>query len=197
MWQFSPPTAVQLEKFRQQQAKLPFSYLAVGATQDAPPEHFDVDANAICLGQGNACFTAAAMAMRQWSMFPRPWTRIDPADAPITAGTTVVLVAHVFGVWWLNACRIVYTIHTTSPWPRFGFAYGTLPAHVEQGEERFLIEQCADGSVWYRLDAFSRPHYWLTRLAYPLTRWQQRRFARLSLQSMVQAVQGNVVQTPS
>jgi len=48
----------------------------------------------------------------------------------------------------------VYVIDETVPVRRFGFAYGTLPAHVEQGEERFSVELHADGAVWYDLRAF-------------------------------------------
>ena len=44
------------------------------------------------------------------------------------------------GLWWLNACRIVYVVDESGPISKFGFAYGTLPGHVESGEERFLIE---------------------------------------------------------
>lgn len=71
---------------------------------------------------------------------------------------------------------------------RFGFAYGTLPAHVEEGEERFCIELHDDGTVWYDLRAFSRPRYWPVRLGKPLARRLQRRFARESQAAMYHAV---------
>jgi uncharacterized protein (UPF0548 family) len=96
--------------------------------------------------------------------------------------------AHALGLWWLNACRIVYVIDEAAPVRRFGFAYGTLPAHVEEGEERFSIEQLADGSVWYDLRAFSRPRYWPVRLAKPVARRLQRRFVRESQAAMQRAV---------
>ncbi len=52
---------------------------------------------------------------------------------------------------------------------RFGFAYGTLPGHVESGEERFLVEwDRGDDAVWYDILAFSRPNHVLTRLGYPV-----------------------------
>src|SRR5262245_46391050 len=44
------------------------------------------------------------------------------------------------------------------PVNRHGFASGTLPAHAESGEERFIVEwDRADGGVWYDILAFSRP----------------------------------------
>ena len=67
---------------------------------------------------------------------------------------------------------------------RFGFAYGTLPDHVERGEERFTIEWQADDSVWYDIYAFSRPKHPLARLGFPVTRMLQKRFARDSLAVM-------------
>jgi uncharacterized protein (UPF0548 family) len=44
-----------------------------------------------------------------------------------------------------------------------------------------------DDSVFYDLYAFSRPNQLLAKLGYPLARRLQHRFARDSLQAMVQA----------
>jgi uncharacterized protein (UPF0548 family) len=72
---------------------------------------------------------------------------------------------------------------------RFGFAYGTLPHHVERGEERFCVEwRHADDSVWYDILAFSRPHHPLLIPGYPVARIVQRRFARDSKRAMLRAV---------
>ena len=72
---------------------------------------------------------------------------------------------------------------------RYGFAVGTLPGHVECGEERFTVEwQAADDTVFYEVFAFSRPDHPLVRLAGPLARRIQRRFALDSLQSMVRSI---------
>jgi uncharacterized protein (UPF0548 family) len=72
---------------------------------------------------------------------------------------------------------------------RAGFAWGTLPAHVASGEERFLVEwQRADDTVWYDVLAFSRPNALLLKLGYPAMRLMQRRFARDSKAAMLRAV---------
>ena len=103
------------------------------------------------------------------------------------------MVARIFGVWWLNACRIVYAVSEEGPVNRFGFAYGTLPEHPESGEERFTVEwHQADDSVWYDILAFSRPHHVLARLGYPYVRRLQKRFARDSAAAMVRAIGGVV-----
>jgi hypothetical protein len=48
-------------------------------------------------------------------------------------GGGVAILARSIGLWWLNACRIVYVVDKVD---KFGFAYGTLPDHARSGEER-------------------------------------------------------------
>ncbi|TMQ08522.1 MAG: DUF1990 domain-containing protein [Deltaproteobacteria bacterium] len=187
MWQLRRPTLAQVQAYRAAQRALPFSYPSVGATRDGgpTPQGFDRDRNRHRLGDGEAVFAAACAAVRAWQMFPPPLATIEPTGIPIAEGQVAAVVVRVLGVWFLNAARIVYVVDEPR---RFGFAYGTLPGHAERGEERFLVEWLADDSVWYDLDALSRPRYWAARLAYPLTRRLQRRFARLSKAAMARAV---------
>jgi uncharacterized protein (UPF0548 family) len=88
-------------------------------------------------------------------------------------------------MWSLNACRVVYVIDEPE---RFGFAYGTLPNHIERGEERFLIERQSDDSVWYDILAFSQPRHPLVRAGFLYARRLQKRFARDSLGVMKSVV---------
>jgi len=188
MWYFRKPTEQVIHNFLSRQKREPFSYPEVGGSQDSSPAGYDLDHNRILLGNGRAVFEVACDALKRWEMFPGPWTRMAPASTPIQVGNVVVMVAHVFGLWWLNACRIVYVLNEHEPMRRFGFAYGTLSGHVECGEERFSVEWHADDTVWYDLRAFSQPRYWLVRLGYPLARQLQRRFVRESQAAMRQAV---------
>jgi uncharacterized protein (UPF0548 family) len=188
MWSLSPPSSETVGLFLEDQGRRPFSYPEVGCSLDQSPVGYDIDHNRVQLGTGDAAFAAACEALRRWIMFPSPWTRIEPRGAPLVKGQVVAMIAHLYGVWWLNACRIVYTLNETAPVRRFGFAYGTLPGHVECGEERFSVEMPADGTVWYDLRAFSRPRYWPVRLAKPLARGLQRRFVAESKQAMQHAV---------
>ena len=115
------------------------------------------------------------------------WVEACPADTPIAQGAVIGVKAHALGLWWLNACRIVYVVDETLDSTRFGFAYGTLPDHAERGEERFLIEwNRADDSVWYDIVAFSRPNV-LARLGYPVVRRLQKKFAHDSKAAMLRA----------
>jgi uncharacterized protein (UPF0548 family) len=193
-WLVGAPSAADVSAFLRVQTATDssegFSYSEVGASRHNAerPRGYDLDHNRIQIGEGTADFEAACAAIRAWRMFPAPWTRISPTGAPIQVGQVVAMQARVFGIWWLNACRVVYVIGEHGPVQRFGFAYGTLAAHVEQGEERFSVEMQSDGSVWYDLRAFSRPRYWPVRIAKKIVRRLQARFVRESQVSMRAAV---------
>jgi uncharacterized protein (UPF0548 family) len=187
MISLAKPADSTIEAFLADQARRELSYPEAGSSRDQPPAGYALDHNFVQLGEGRETFERARAAIRGWVMFPRPWTEIHPAGAPIEAGTVVAVLVHLFGLWWLNACRIVYGIDEPR---RFGFAYGTLPGHAEKGEERFSVEWREDGTVWYDLLAFSRPRLWLARLGSPVTRRVQRRFARESKAAMQRAVPG-------
>jgi uncharacterized protein (UPF0548 family) len=188
MWSFTLPSDARVHAFLAEQAKLGFSYPHVGATAaELTPPGYDFDHNRAQLGLGQVVFEAACEALRRWRHFPAPLAFAEPADTPLAAGNVVAVLARAFGVWWLNAARIVYVVEETGTPRRFGFAYGTLPGHVEEGEERFLVEWHADDTVWYDLRAFSKPRHPLVKLGYPLARRMQRRFARESLAAMRRA----------
>jgi uncharacterized protein (UPF0548 family) len=183
------PLPSTIRAFLASQARLDLTYRAVGATAGTPPPGYAVDRTRIKLGEGEEVFAAAQAALERWNHFRLGWVKVCPPDTPIQAGRVVAVIARLFGLWWLNACRIVYVVDEDGPVKLFGFAYGTLPDHAESGEERFLIEwDRASGSVWYAILAFSRPRHVLAWLGYPLARRLQKRFARDSAAAMVQAV---------
>jgi uncharacterized protein (UPF0548 family) len=194
MWSLHPPSEQTIQSFLVQQSQYDWSYPEIGYSHHATPAGYDLDHHRTLLGRGQAVFDAACAAINHWQMFPQPWTRIVPADTPIQPGNDVAVLFQVFGVWWLNACRIVYVLDDTAPRQRVGFAYGTLPAHVECGEERFSVERDVEDHVWYDVRAFSRPRHWLTRLGYPLARRLQRRFVSASQAAMRHVVASTTVQ---
>lgn len=171
------------------QSELPFTYSAVGATAEKPPIGYDVDHTRLKLGDGEAVFRAAIAALQRWEQFRLGWVEAWLPDTPIQPGQVVAVLGRAIGLWWLNSCRIVYVVEETQPISKFGFAYGTLPGHVESGEERFLIEwDQNENCVWFDILAFSRPHHFLTQLGYPVVRRLQKRFGRDSAASMLRAV---------
>jgi uncharacterized protein (UPF0548 family) len=183
------PSTEAIRPFLEAQAKLPFTYSAVGATAAAPPAGYIVDHTRIKLGEGEPAFHSAIAALRRWEQFRLGWVEAWSPDTPIQPGEVVAVMGRAIGLWWLNACRIVYVVDESGPISKFGFAYGTLPGHAESGEERFLIEwDQSDDSVWYDILAFSKPNHFLSRLGYPVVRWTQKRFGRDSAASMLRAV---------
>lgn len=158
----------------------PLSYTHHGGVEKPPQRGFIVDIHRIQLGQGEAVYQQACMDLDRWSMFP-PWTRVHRTKTEQKPGALVAMVVQIFGLWWINPCRILTRWDSPS---RHGFSYGTLPEHAECGEERFMVERMPDGSVWYEIRAFSRPRHWMTRLAFPVARWWQLRFVRDSQAAM-------------
>ena len=188
MFYLTEPPAATVARFIDAQRDMPFSYTAVGATNTEPPEHFTIDHNRIQLGKGSETYHRAVTAINAWQQFDLGWVSIVPEGVSLQVGNIVAVKARAFGTWSLSAARVVYVIDERSPIIRFGFAYGTLPDHVECGEERFVIELSEDESVWYDILAFSKPHHPLVRIGYPLARMLQKRFARESMQRMLKEV---------
>lgn len=182
------PESRDIQAFLDVQAGLGFTYDGVGATAGEPPARYVLDQTRARLGRGAAVFDSAKSALENWRQFRLDWLEVSPPEPPIRPGEVVAILAHTGGVWWLNACRIVYVVDENGPEPRFGYAYGTLPAHVGAGEERFLVEMDENGDVWYDVLAFSRPQHILARLGYPFVRILQKRFGRDSAAAMQQAV---------
>ena len=173
-WSIFPPAESTLARFLEAQAGAAVSYSEVGESRTGSPFGYIVDHNRVRIGHGEDDFATACEALR-----------------------VVAMQAHALGLWWLNACRIVYLVNEYTPVRRVGFAYGTLPAHVEQGEECFTVELHPDRSVWYDVRAFSRPRYWPVRWAKPLARRLQRRFVRDSQTCMREAVARQSARIPS
>jgi uncharacterized protein (UPF0548 family) len=189
MFYFRKPSVSSLTDFLDSQAGLNLTYSAVGATATEPPPGYVVDHTRIKLGTGLSVFMEGKGALQRWEHFQLGWVEPCWPDTPIEPGQVVAVLGKVCGLWCLNACRIVYVVDEDGPVKRYGFAYGTLPKHVESGEERFVVEwQEPDSSVWYDILAFSRPNQLLARLGYPVVRGLQKRFAKDSAAAVLRAV---------
>ena len=140
MLSFQKPSVDSIRRFIAEQAKFDFSYSAVGATATTLPVGFVVDRTRIKLGEGEVVFQSAIAALKRWQYFNLGWVEAWSPETPIQPGEVVAIMGHALGLWWLNCCRIVYVVDESVPIYKFGFAYGTLPGHVESGEERFVIE---------------------------------------------------------
>ena len=190
MFSFRKPSPTTIQRFLTQQKQCEFTYSAVGGIERTPPTGFVVDHTRVRLGHGENVFNEANALLTRWRHFQLGWVESSSCDTPLQQGQVVGVLARVLGVWCLNACRIVSVINTAnSDLHRYGFVYGTLPGHVECGEERFLIEwDQSDDSVWYDILAFSRPQHVLARIGYPVVRRLQKKFARDSAAVMQRSV---------
>jgi len=188
MFTFRKPTRETIDALRDQCHDVPFNYPAVGSSQVAgstPPPGYCQDQIKIELGRGQATFERARIAIQQWEMFPRSMVELFWPTVPVTQGSVVAVLFRGYGFWSLNPARIVYTVDETGQIDRYGFAYGTLPGHLESGEERFCVSwDHATDRVHYQIDVFSRPNHWFVWLGYPLARLEQARFRKLSARAM-------------
>lgn len=198
MISFRKPSDDSIRRHLADQASCNFTYHQQGVTNSKilvnGPRGFVVDHMRIELGSGKAIFDAATRALCNWQQFAIGWLEATPCDVPIREGTVIAIVARALGMWSLNCARIVYTVDDQDgPIRCFGFACGTLPDHVESGEERFLIEWDVRADVvYYDILAVSRPRHILAKLAYPWVRRMQRRFGRDSVAAMASAVRSGV-----
>jgi len=148
---------------RYQTAEL--TYAPVGATSGDLPTGYNHTQRRTLIGAGADTFTQAAEAVLTWEMHRRSGLVVTAAG-PAVEGMTVVMGLGA-GLRLLIPCRVVYVVDEPM---RRGFAYGTLPDHPEQGEEAFVVTRDADDSVWFEINAFSRPGALLVRWAGPLGR---------------------------
>jgi uncharacterized protein (UPF0548 family) len=188
------PSKQAVDDFLSTKQRQDFSYPEVGMTRQAmtAPSGYVTDHYRIQLGEGPLAFDQALAALKRWQQFNLGWINVSSTEIPIQSGSLVGLLASCAALWLLFACRIVYVVNEDGPIKKFGFAYGTLPEHPECGEERFMVEyDASDNSVWYDILAFSHPAALPVRVAYPIARIIQKRFAKDSQTAMLTATTGN------
>jgi uncharacterized protein (UPF0548 family) len=117
-------------------------------------------------------FDAACDGVRRWQGQRNAGITLAQPDPVIEVGSTVALSIPVGPMSVSASARIVEVVDEPN---RYGFTYATLPHHPEDGEESFIVERRADGSVHYVITAVWRPAMILTRLIPPLTGFVQRR----------------------
>ena len=108
------PSLETIQRFLSAQAQQNYSYQAIGATANTPPTNYVVDRYQGELGEGQETFEAACQMLRRWEHFNLGWIQATPTTTPIQPGQVICVVARIMGLYWLNACRIVYTIDETT-----------------------------------------------------------------------------------
>ena len=192
MMRLTRPSATVIEGYLQLRDS-ELSYLDVGATRDpralvSLASLYTIDQRRFSLGAGRALFEQARTALLAWRHFEIPWLELHGCAEPVHPGQLVATLTPVFGVWFLNPCRVVYREDENAKSDETAFAYGTLPGHVEAGEERFSVQyDRTTDAVRFEILAFSRPAVLLARLGYPWARRIQKRFALSSAEALARA----------
>ena len=172
---------------------VPFSYSEVGATADfasleSLEVSYDVDRNQFSLGTGRDLFERARSSLMSWRHFDIPWLELYGAKEQVSSGHVVATLTRAAAIWYLNPCRVVYTEGTSDSASDAAFAYGTLPGHVERGEERFRVHfNPITDQVTYEVVAFSRPAILLSKIGHRWVRRIQKRFVASTAEALARA----------
>ena len=179
------PTSRSLADLAATFADSSLTYQAVGATLSGdPPDGYVHDDESVPLGHGERAFQTGRGALQVWAAH-RGSGIVVSEGAQVREGETVALAAPLPVGAAVAVCRIVRVIDQPD---RYGFAYGTLPLHPEEGEEAFLVERDRDDQVRFRIIAFSKPTFWAARMARPAARRLQLKALHSYLRAMQQAV---------
>jgi uncharacterized protein (UPF0548 family) len=169
----SPGEGRLARRLRAAEAATP-TYPEVGASREAtmPAGRYHQLERRVRVGDGDEDFERARVTVLTWGMQREAGLLVFPADRPPRDGLTVLVVTRLGPLRVIAPCRVLWTVDQSG---LAGFGYGTLPGHPESGEEAFLVERGADGVVWARVRAFSRPATWYSRLGAPVARLVQSR----------------------
>ncbi len=161
------------------------TYVDVGATIDRRvPTGFSGKQMSQVVGHGETAFERARLGLKTWAA--HRGAGVVPIEAtPVVTGETVLLVLGLGPADVRIACRIIDVTDTPSS---YGFTYGTLPVHPECGEERFLVERSADGTVRFTIDVFWKPNHPLAVIGAPVARRMQQHFTQGYLDALTRFV---------
>jgi len=122
--------------------------------------------------------------VRTWRVHTGAGLVVEAAGPPDVG--LVVAMAAPLPVGWIDVvCRVVAVVDEPE---RFGFTYGTLPIHPEQGEESFTVTRSDDGGFIFEIVAVSRPRQLLARAVPPVARRLQAAATNRYLKAMHAAV---------
>lgn len=181
------PSSAELLLLAQAATSDSLTYDTVGISAMAePPSGYRLDRWSISLGKGEHAFDRAVEALRHWRVHEGAGLVVYAGGLPTV--DSVVAMAAPLPVGWVEVvCRVVAVIDEPD---RFGFTYGTLSVHPEQGEESFTVIRASDGSTDFRIVAASRPRHVLARALPPVARRLQRAAINRYLAAMKSAIDG-------
>jgi len=162
---------------------LTYEPIGISGNTEAPVG-YRLDRWSRTLGASDDVFHRAAQALRTWQVH-RGAGLIVCDHGPPTVDAVVAMAAPLPLGFIDVVCRVVVVVDEPD---RFGFAYGTLRVHPEQGEESFTVVRHDDGTVMFEIAAASRPRHVLARAFPPIARLLQRSATTRYLDAMSSAV---------
>ena len=184
------PTTSQLDALAQEAATDDLTYSPTGiTTSSSAPPGYRYDRWTRDLGNGRPAFERAADGLRNWRMHTTSGLIVAHSGTP-TVGSIVAMAAPLPVGYIDVVCRVVAVDDQAD---RYGFTYGTLPVHPEQGEESFTIVMAPDGAVAAEIIAVSRSRHPLARAFPPIAR----RLQRIATTRYLDAIQSLAAEQPA
>lgn len=174
-------SVARIEGLLRREAVQALTYRNVGMVKDGPEKGFRFAKHSTFLGRGDEIFDAAVQALRSWDVHRRAGLEVHSDSAFVRPGSTVILVARLPILLITMACRVVEKVEEEDRW---GFVYGTLPLHVERGEQSFIVRKNSQGDVEFEISSLSRLGHPLALLAAPIARTLQDKAHRKYIESM-------------
>jgi uncharacterized protein (UPF0548 family) len=134
---------------------------------------------------GHDVFERARLGLQSWVCHRGAGAEVFPPTLSQDATVLVLLRLGPFVV--VAPCRVLYVVDEPTA---FGFAYGTLPGHPEEGGEQFMVNLTGLDQVRVRIRSFSKPVDPLVRVVAPVARAIQRRTTARYLESLVEFARG-------
>jgi len=178
------PTEADLRYLAEAGKQDSLTYQPIGISDNTrAPAGYRLDRWSRTLGASDEIFRSATQALRAWQVH-RGAGLIVYDNGPPAAGAVVAMAAPLPLGFIDVVCRVV--AFDDEP-HRFGFTYGTLRVHPEQGEESFTVVRHEDESVVFEIVAASRPRHVLARACPRLARRLQRSATTRYLDAMSEA----------
>lgn len=136
------------------------------------------------LGRGDDVFFRARSALVRWRVHTGAGLRVV-ADGPPAVNCMVAMSAPLPIGFIDVVCRVVDVEDDPD---RFGFSYGTVSVHPEQGEESFTVARAPGGDVVFEIVAVSRPRHLLAKVGAPVARRLQLAATQRYLDAMVSEI---------
>ena len=166
------------------------TYSAVGVTLAgaamAVPAGYRGYVKTAKIGDGAAQWEFASTAVLGWGVKTRSGFTVladEPSDRTqrVILNQRYSLIARIGPFHVREPIEVIAVIDESD---RKAFAYGTLTGHPVSGEEAFIVERHADGSVWLTIRSITRPTIGAWRLARPAVLLAQHYYRRRYMRAL-------------